>query len=102
MPRSLRSPTTWITSAQVAGIDHVGLGSDFDGIPSTPAGLEGVDRFPALLVELMRRGWSDADIAKIAGENVLRVMAEAEMVAARLRAGRAPSEAALGAAGSGH
>jgi membrane dipeptidase len=76
---------------QVAGIDHVGLGSDFDGIPDTPAGLEGVDRYPALLEELMRRGWPDADIAKLAGENVLRVMAAAEKVAVRLRAARPAS-----------
>jgi membrane dipeptidase len=69
----------------VAGADHVGLGSDFDGIEDTPAGLEGVDKYPALLAELLRRGWSDADIAKLAGGNVLRVMAEADRVAARLR-----------------
>jgi membrane dipeptidase len=78
---------------QVAGIDHVGLGSDFDGIPEGPRGLEGVDRYPALLVELMRRGWSDTDVAKVAGENVLRVMAEAERVSVKLRAERAASEA---------
>jgi membrane dipeptidase len=71
----------------------VGLGSDFDGIPAGPDGLDGVDKFPALLVELMRRGWSDADIAKIAGGNMLRVMAEAEKVAARLRATQDPAEA---------
>ncbi len=80
---------------QIAGIDHIGLGSDFDGIPDGPRGLEGVDRYPALLVELMRRGWSDADIAKIAGENVLRVMGEAERVAAKLRTVRAASEAVV-------
>jgi membrane dipeptidase len=80
---------------QVAGIDHVGLGSDFDGIPDTPRGLEGVDRYPALLVELMRRGWSDADVAKLAGENVLRVMAEAERVSVKLRAHSGASEATL-------
>jgi membrane dipeptidase len=79
----------------IAGIDHVGLGSDFDGISNTPIGLEGVDKFPALLAELMRRGWSDADIAKIAGENVLRVLSEAEKVAARLRSERAASEAVI-------
>ena len=79
----------------VAGIDHVGLGSDFDGIPAGPDGLDGVDKFPALLLELMRRGWSDADIAKIAGENVLRVMASAEKVAAQLRMTQPPSEAVL-------
>jgi membrane dipeptidase len=80
---------------RVAGIDHVGLGSDFDGIPDGPVGLEAVDRYPALLEELMRRGWSDADIAKLAGENVLRVMEANEQVAARLRVSRAASEAKL-------
>ena len=74
---------------QVAGIDHVGLGSDFDGIPDTPRGLEGVDKYPDLLVELMRRGWSDGDIAKLAGGNVLRVMADCEHVAATLRSQQA-------------
>ena len=76
---------------QVAGIDHVGLGSDFDGIGDAPVGLDGADKYPALLEELMRRGWSDADIAKIAGENVLRVMAAAEKVAVKLRASRPAS-----------
>ena len=83
----------------IAGIDHVGLGSDFDGISNTPIGLESVDKFPALLAELMRRGWTDTDIAKIAGENVLRVMAEAEKLSARLRAERPASEALIGTAG---
>jgi membrane dipeptidase len=73
---------------QIAGVEHVGMGSDFDGIGSTPAGLEGVDKYPALLEELMRRGWSDADIAKLAGGNVLRVMAAAEAVSQRLQATR--------------
>jgi membrane dipeptidase len=77
---------------QVAGVDHVGLGSDFDGIPDAPRGLEAVDRYPALLIELMRRGWTDGEIAKVAGENVLRVMAAAERVAAKLRAANPPSE----------
>jgi membrane dipeptidase len=80
---------------KIAGIDHVGLGSDFDGIPDGPRGLDAVDKYPALLVELMRRGWNDSDIAKIAGENVLRVMADAEHVAAKLRIERGPSEATL-------
>ena len=80
---------------KVAGIDHVGIGSDFDGIPTTPQGLEAVDRYPALLAEMMRRGWSDADVAKLAGLNVLRVMEQAEQVAARLQAVRPPSEALL-------
>ena len=78
---------------EIAGIDHVGLGSDFDGIPDAPRGLEGVDRFPALLTELARRGWPDRDLAKLAGENILRVMAEAERVAVGLRAAHGPSEA---------
>jgi membrane dipeptidase len=70
---------------QVAGIDHVGLGSDFDGIPDAPVGLDGVDKYPALLEALMRRGWSDADIAKLAGENLLRAMAAAEKVSTSLK-----------------
>ncbi len=86
----------------IAGIDHVGIGSDFDGIPAGPVGLDGVDKFPALLIELMRRGWSDADIAKIAGENVLRVMSEAEHVAARLRTERVASEAVVEAPSPPH
>jgi membrane dipeptidase len=76
---------------QVAGVDHVGLGSDFDGIEDTPIGLEGVDRYPALLEELMRRGWTDAEIGKLAGDNLLRVMAAAEKVAVTLRAARPAS-----------
>jgi len=80
---------------QVAGVDHVGLGSDFDGIPETPTGLEGVDRFPALLQELARRGWSDADLGKVAGGNLLRIMSQAESVSARLRAARSASTATI-------
>jgi len=80
---------------KVAGIDNVGIGSDFDGIEEVPQGLEGVDRYPALLAEMMRRGWTDSDVAKLAGLNVLRVMAQAEQVAARLQAARPASEALL-------
>ncbi len=80
---------------KIAGVDHVGIGSDFDGIDETPTGLSGVDRYPALLMELMRRGWTDTDIAKVAGENLLRVMAAAERVAARLRTTRPASIATL-------
>jgi membrane dipeptidase len=79
----------------VAGVDHVGLGSDFDGIPEAVTGLSGVDQFPDLLRELMRRGWSDADIAKVAGGNVLRVLREAEQVSVRLQASEQPSTATL-------
>ena len=81
--------------AKIAGPDHVGLGSDFDGIPDAPTGLDGVDNFPALLQELARRGWSDADLAKVAGGNLLRALAQAESVSARLRTARSPSRATL-------
>jgi membrane dipeptidase len=70
---------------QVAGIDHVGLGSDFDGVGSLPEGLEDVSGYPALLEELLRRGWSREDVAKVAGLNVLRVMRENERVASRIQ-----------------
>lgn len=77
--------------ARVAGVDHVGIGADFDGVGNAlPEGLDGVDRYPALLEELMRRGWSDADVARLAGGNILRVMRRAERVAASL-AGRSPA-----------
>jgi membrane dipeptidase len=81
--------------SKVAGVDHVGLGSDFDGIPETPAGLDGVDKFPRLLEELARRGWSDAQLAKVAGANLLRVLRGAEAVSARLRKSRPPSAATI-------
>jgi membrane dipeptidase len=77
--------------ANVAGVDHVGIGSDFDGIDSTPVGLEDVSTYPALFAELSRRGWSEEDLAKLAGENVLRVMRESEAVARRLQRERPPS-----------
>lgn len=71
--------------AKVAGVDNVGIGSDYDGVSnSLPEGLEDVSTYPALLAELLRRGWSDRDVAKVAGENFLRVMATAERVAAGL------------------
>ena len=70
---------------QVAGIDHVGLGSDFDGVPFLPEELKGVGDFPNITVELVRRGYSDEDIHKILGENILRVLADVEHVAAQLR-----------------
>ena len=70
---------------RVAGVDHVGIGSDFDGITEVVQGLEDVSTFPALFAELARRGWSDADLRKLAGENFLRVFAQAESVAQRLR-----------------
>jgi len=79
----------------VAGIDHVGIGSDFDGGDPLPDGLTDVSCFPALLGELLRRGYSDDDVRKVAGGNVLRTLRGAEAVALRLQAERAPSEATI-------
>ena len=72
----------------VAGVDAVGLGSDFDGITEVPVGLEDVSKFPDLLAELLKRGWSEQDVRKVAGLNALRVLRAAERVAAEPRAVR--------------
>lgn len=80
---------------RVAGIDHIGLGSDFDGISSVILGLEDVSTYPALTAELLRRGYADDDVKKILGLNVLRVMRQAERVAARLQNERGPSTAIM-------
>ncbi len=80
---------------QVAGIDHVGIGSDFDGISRVPSGLEDVSRYPDLLEELARRGYSDDDLRKVAGLNILRVLKHAEAVAARLQAEQKPNDARI-------
>jgi membrane dipeptidase len=76
---------------RVAGIDHVGIGGDFDGNDWWPEGLDDVSTYPRLFAELIRRGWSDADLRKLAGENVLRAMEETERVAARLQRERPAS-----------
>jgi membrane dipeptidase len=68
----------------VAGVDHVGLGSDFDGITDVPVGLEDVSKFPDLVAELLRRGWTEADVRKVVGLNALRVMRDAERVSAQM------------------
>jgi membrane dipeptidase len=68
---------------RIAGIDNVGLGSDFDGVPFLPEGLQGVDSYPTLLAELLRRGWGDDELAKLAGGNLLRALREAEAAAQR-------------------
>jgi membrane dipeptidase len=98
-------PAPRVTLAQVAdhidhvraaaGIDHVGLGSDFDGISRTPVGLEDVSKYPALVAELLRRGYSADDVKKVAGANILRVMREVERTAERIRKTRLPSEALI-------
>ncbi|HEV3190672.1 MAG TPA: dipeptidase [Polyangiaceae bacterium] len=67
--------------AKVAGIDNVGLGSDFDGVPALPVGLEGIDGLPKITLELVKRGWSDEDVKKVLGENFLRVFAQADVYA---------------------
>jgi membrane dipeptidase len=73
--------------AKVAGIDHVGIGSDFDGVPLTglPAGMEDMSKLPNITYELMRRGYSDVDIKKVLGENFLRVMSQVERVASEMQ-----------------
>jgi membrane dipeptidase len=71
---------------KIAGIDHIGLGGDFDGITSVVVGLEDVSTYPQLLAELIRRGYTDEDIRKIAGKNILRVMRQVELVSQRLQA----------------
>ncbi len=81
---------------RIAGHDHVGLGGDLDGIPydAAPPGMNSVSGYPLLFAELIRRGWSDEDLAKLAGGNVLRVMRQAEAVAASMKDG-APATARL-------
>ena len=76
---------------RVAGADHVGIGGDFDGISIVVKGLEDVSKYPDLFAELVRRGWSDADLRKLAGENILRAMERAEGVSEKLRRSRPPS-----------
>lgn len=80
---------------KIAGTDHVGIGSDFDGMGLGPVGLEDVSTFPALFAELIRRGWSDPDLKKLAGENLLRVLRQAETTAARLQKERPASTATI-------
>ncbi len=80
---------------EVAGIDHVGIGSDFDGISSTPVGLEDVSTYPALFAELARRGWTEPELRKLAGENLLRAWREAEEAARIIQRTRGPSLATI-------
>jgi len=80
---------------KVAGIDHIGLGGDFDGITQVVAGLEDVSKYPDLTAELLKRGYSDEDVKKVLGLNVLRVLKQAEAVAARLQKTRQPSTATI-------
>jgi membrane dipeptidase len=70
---------------QIAGVDHVGIGGDLDGVPYTVDGLGSVAGYPLLFAELVRRGWSDPDLAKLAGDNILRAMRRAEAMAASMK-----------------
>jgi membrane dipeptidase len=79
---------------RIAGVDHVGIGSDYAG-DGGPVGLEDVSRFPHLIAELVRRGWKDQDLRKLAGANLVRTFAQAEAVAARLQRERPPSVATI-------
>jgi len=81
---------------RVAGIDHVGLGSDFDGLVTGPIGMEDVSKYPNLIAELLRRGYSDEDARKVAGLNLLRVMRENERIGREIRKTRSPSDALIG------
>jgi membrane dipeptidase len=72
----------------VAGIDHVGIGSDFEGFHNPPAGMEDVSRYPELLAELLKRGYTEEEVKKVAGQNLLRVLRAAEQTSARLQAGK--------------
>ncbi len=76
---------------QVAGADHIGMGGDYDGITETVVGLEDVSKYPDLLAELVKRGWTDSEIRGVAGENILRALTRAEVVSARLRKERPAS-----------
>ncbi|WP_327677549.1 dipeptidase [Kitasatospora sp. NBC_00458] len=82
---------------EVAGIDHIGIGGDFDGTAFLPAGLDDVAGYPNLIGELLRRGWSATDLGKLTWHNAVRVLRDAEAAGARLRAaGRTPSLATIG------
>ncbi|SFF08050.1 membrane dipeptidase [Actinacidiphila alni] len=80
---------------EVAGVDHIGLGGDYDGTAFTPADLADVSGYPHLIAELVRRGWSDADLAKLTWRNAVRVLRDAETAAVAIRARRGPSAATI-------
>jgi len=74
-------------------VDYIGIGGDYDGTSSLPVGMEDVSAYPDLIVEMLRRGYTDEVVSKIIGRNVLRVMRDVEAVAAKLQGDRKPSEA---------
>lgn len=80
---------------EVAGVDHLGLGGDYDGVVHLPEGLGDVSGYPRLFAELLRRGWSEDDLAKLAWRNAVRVLRDAGSVAEGLRGERGPSNASI-------
>ncbi|MGW4034105.1 dipeptidase [Streptomyces sp. NPDC004838] len=99
-PRPLATPATVADHLdhmrETAGVDHIGIGGDYDGTAFTPAGLDDVSGYPNLLAELLRRGWSESDIAKLTWQNAVRVLRDAEAVARDERSRRGPSNATIG------
>lgn len=98
-PRPIATPATVADHLdhmrEVAGIDHIGIGGDYDGTAFTPAGLEDVAGYPNLIAELISRGWSTPDLAKLTWHNAVRVLRDAESVARDLQSSRGPSNATL-------
>jgi membrane dipeptidase len=98
-PRPVPTPATVADHLdhmrEVAGVDHLGIGGDFDGTPFTPDGLDDVSGYPNLIAELLGRGWSEADLAKLTWGNAVRVLRSAEGVARRLRETEQPSIATI-------
>jgi membrane dipeptidase len=80
---------------EVAGIEHVGVGGDYDGTDQLPDGLQDVSCYPALIAEMLARGWSEADCGLLASGNILRVMRAAQAAAKVISAGRGPSRARI-------
>jgi membrane dipeptidase len=98
-PRPIATPATVADHLdhmrEVAGIDHIGIGGDFDGTPFTPDGLSDVSAYPNLIAELLGRGWSEADLAKLTWSNAVRVLRAAEDTARELSRTEAPSNAKI-------
>ncbi|MFI6288874.1 dipeptidase [Streptomyces sp. NPDC051018] len=99
-PRPIATPATVADHLdhmrEVAGIDHIGIGGDYDGTAFTPAGLDDVAGYPHLIAELLRRGWSEPDLAKLTWRNAVRALRDAESVARHEQARRGPSNATIG------
>jgi membrane dipeptidase len=80
---------------EVAGVDHVGIGGDYDGVDELPEGLEDVSCYPALIAALLERCWSEPECGKLTCGNLLRVMRDAEVAAGLMQSTRAPSAARI-------